>query len=315
MSDRQPGGVVELRRPRAPLGRILVDRSALNPDDLSAALTHQRRTGARLGEVLAANGWSDCEQIAAALAGQRGLTYYSAIPPVREDIKSRVSYAEVKRHHAFPIREESAQLVLATADPDQAKPLGDRLNAKLAIVSPATFQQAVCTVYGAQIADAAANRTPAARSVRSLKLARFGFVLLLLALAATATVMLDGVLLGLLGVIALVTVLTTATRFAALAFSRKPQARQVSPDAILLSEHRPPPTISLLIPMYREGEVVQRLIEGLERLDYPRDRLDVKLLIEADDPCLLAALFCQTKKTFLRKFAQQQFVENSINSV
>ena len=43
------------------------------------------------------------------------------------------------------------------------------------------------------------------------------------------------------------------------------------------------PLITLLIPLYREADVLPDLVGAIDRLDYPAGRLDVKLLIEADD--------------------------------
>jgi len=43
------------------------------------------------------------------------------------------------------------------------------------------------------------------------------------------------------------------------------------------------PTYSVLIPLYREAAIVQQLIWAIERIDYPSDRLEVMLLLEADD--------------------------------
>jgi glycosyltransferase XagB len=43
------------------------------------------------------------------------------------------------------------------------------------------------------------------------------------------------------------------------------------------------PTYTVIVAMYREGAVVDRLVRALARLDYPAAKLDVKLLIEADD--------------------------------
>ncbi len=43
------------------------------------------------------------------------------------------------------------------------------------------------------------------------------------------------------------------------------------------------PVITLLIPLHREAEVLADLVRAIGALDYPRERLDVKLLIEADD--------------------------------
>jgi len=49
------------------------------------------------------------------------------------------------------------------------------------------------------------------------------------------------------------------------------------------------PVYTVLCPLYREAGEVARLVAALDRLDYPKARLDVKLLLEADDPETLAA--------------------------
>jgi cellulose synthase/poly-beta-1,6-N-acetylglucosamine synthase-like glycosyltransferase len=51
------------------------------------------------------------------------------------------------------------------------------------------------------------------------------------------------------------------------------------------------PTYTVLVPLYREAEVVGRLLTSLRQLDYPRRKLQVILLCEADDTDTLAALY------------------------
>ncbi len=43
------------------------------------------------------------------------------------------------------------------------------------------------------------------------------------------------------------------------------------------------PRYTILVPLYKEARVVGRLLDALDRLDYPRAKLEIKLLIEADD--------------------------------
>ena len=50
------------------------------------------------------------------------------------------------------------------------------------------------------------------------------------------------------------------------------------------------PSYTVLVPLYREADVIQDLIAVLSRLSYPRDRLDIQLLVESDDPDTKAAL-------------------------
>jgi cellulose synthase/poly-beta-1,6-N-acetylglucosamine synthase-like glycosyltransferase len=59
------------------------------------------------------------------------------------------------------------------------------------------------------------------------------------------------------------------------------EARAI-PDAKL-------PIYTVLVPAYREPEVIGRLVESLRSLEYPIHKLDIKLLLEQDDPETLEA--------------------------
>jgi glycosyltransferase XagB len=54
-------------------------------------------------------------------------------------------------------------------------------------------------------------------------------------------------------------------------------------------EGEPPPLYSIIVPLYREANVVSQLAEALAALDYPPARLDVILVVEEDDGETLAA--------------------------
>lgn len=81
--------------------------------------------------------------------------------------------------------------------------------------------------------------------------------------------------------------LIIALRLAAALSATFPPARQPA--------HRTPdhelPRLTILIALLREGEeVVGQLIRHIARLDYPLHKLDVKLLVEADDDLTLGAV-------------------------
>jgi glycosyltransferase XagB len=50
------------------------------------------------------------------------------------------------------------------------------------------------------------------------------------------------------------------------------------------------PVYTVMIPAYREPEVITELIQRVSHFDYPPDRLDVKLLVEADDHVTIDAV-------------------------
>ena len=59
------------------------------------------------------------------------------------------------------------------------------------------------------------------------------------------------------------------------------------------------PTYTVLLPLYREAAVIKDLVLSLSRLEYPRDKLSIQLLVEADDHETWQAL---TKLTLPRSF-------------
>jgi cellulose synthase/poly-beta-1,6-N-acetylglucosamine synthase-like glycosyltransferase len=67
-------------------------------------------------------------------------------------------------------------------------------------------------------------------------------------------------------------------------------------DAGMLAarDARPWPLYSILVPMYREPETLPIMVRSLQALDYPPDRLDIQLLLEADDTPTLAAARAMT---------------------
>ena len=60
------------------------------------------------------------------------------------------------------------------------------------------------------------------------------------------------------------------------------------------------PPYTILVPLYREKETLQRLVNGLEALDYPKDKLDAQLLLEEDDKDTIAAARAMDMPDFVR---------------
>jgi cellulose synthase/poly-beta-1,6-N-acetylglucosamine synthase-like glycosyltransferase len=91
--------------------------------------------------------------------------------------------------------------------------------------------------------------------------------------------------------------LATALYVCSLIFRLRTFARALAaPEMITVSDEearslwdRGLPMYTVLVPAYREPELIGALIAQLDRLEYPRDRLDIKLLLEADDKETLEA--------------------------
>jgi cellulose synthase/poly-beta-1,6-N-acetylglucosamine synthase-like glycosyltransferase len=98
-------------------------------------------------------------------------------------------------------------------------------------------------------------------------------------------------LIGILSIVTAIYVAVTVNRV--VLFARAGHAQTV--NAITEEEARAVPddelpVYSVLVPAYREPEVIRRLLTKLDRLEYPRDKLDVKVILEADDLATIAAV-------------------------
>ncbi|MGL9726287.1 MAG: hypothetical protein ACR5KV_06845 [Wolbachia sp.] len=50
------------------------------------------------------------------------------------------------------------------------------------------------------------------------------------------------------------------------------------------------PVYTILLSIFKENAIIEQLIESIENLDYPKSKLDVKLVIESDDQEMLVAI-------------------------
>lgn len=91
------------------------------------------------------------------------------------------------------------------------------------------------------------------------------------------------------GLITLVYAAAIIFRLAALGLGGR-LAPKADPAALAGGDAAQWPVYTVLVPLYREPEVADSILASLQRLDYPREQLDVKLLLEADDPETLPAL-------------------------
>ena len=167
---------------------------------------------------------------------------------------------------------------------------GPRRVAMPAITSPTHLREAVFAAIPGAVADHAAQdlrRHAPERSVPSEPASRW---LLLLVLVLIAGFCLFSVLPP---PIARAVTLTGQALFLAMTTVRLAAAIIAAPvaaEAVDLLVDADLPVYTVLVALHREAAVVPDLIRGLAALDYPAAKLDIKLLIEADDAETAAAL-------------------------
>lgn len=78
--------------------------------------------------------------------------------------------------------------------------------------------------------------------------------------------------------------------FLALVGSRFELHQAITKEELRASQDDDLPIYTILLPVYKEDKLIQKLLWNLQSLDYPREKLDIKLVIEEDDDKTLNAV-------------------------
>ena len=123
--------------------------------------------------------------------------------------------------------------------------------------------------------------TAAVRSSRGQRLGAVAVGLVLLAALVLVPVT-TAVVLTTAGTLLYLATVVHRVALVRVSLSRDPSIHVSDDDARAVPDDRLP-VYTVLVPAYGEPTVVAGLVAALERLEYPRDRLDIKLLLEVDD--------------------------------
>ncbi|MCV2864858.1 glycosyltransferase [Albidovulum sediminicola] len=284
------------RPERTPLGRILLDRRAVDPGHMLRALALQARAEARLGDILLAHRWVDEADLVAALCEQWGAEAVdlAATPPDARLIES-FGAERCLAEGVVPWRRVGAVTVIATARPEAFARLRQDLRPIFgrcvpAIASERAVRAAIASSRDRSLARKAETRTPERESCRGMGSSRAT----LMGWGALATLALAGLLAPgpvfvAFALWAIVTLfLTTALK--ALAFWAEWRAVRRASPALLAPSPGRLPVVSVMVPLFREDDIAPRLVARLGRIDYPRELLDIVLVVEEVDTKTQAAL-------------------------
>jgi cellulose synthase/poly-beta-1,6-N-acetylglucosamine synthase-like glycosyltransferase len=288
--------VVAPRRSTEPLGMSLVQRGLLTVDELDWALEVQRTTGSRLGAILIASGLVRRLDVYRVLSEAWGCPFVDlTVTSIDRDILHGLDPRRLAGELWMPICQlDDTSVVVATAEPPEraraehiALTLGRPV--RLAATTDWDIRHAVSRYFANTIADEASLglwRRDEDHSARRV-LSRSQMVLVVALAVVTAEAFLlhpiasTVVASGLIGVGFFISVLFKF--IVCMVGARYEHAESVTRADIAALEDTELPLYTVLVPAYHEANVVGSLVANLSRLDYPADKLEILLLLEADD--------------------------------
>ena len=279
-------------KPRVPkpasdgLANRLLRDGVVNSADMVAALASHAAKQGRLTDILLARGMVKDAPLYAALATYWGLRLVDptrVLPDPR--LIDRYGAAQCLADGILPFGDAGGATLVLASDPEDFVRQTVKLAATfgpvlMALASPHQIKTAVLHLRGASLARRAENRVPDAESCRHWRLGAIGprMTLVLAALGAWLCYAPASVLL-VVSLWAIATLLlSSALKLAAGIAALRPALPE--PPAPIIARL---PVVSVIVALYREGDIAGRLIKRLEKLNYPRDLLDIVLAVEADD--------------------------------
>lgn len=264
---------------------------AVSEEALQQALDRQRREGGRLGEHLVMQGECSWPELAEALGAQLGIATVDLLtdPPDASLLEHR-ALESYRQYGWLPWRRNDNTLVIAALD---LTPLlldeihhwvGHETPLAFLLTSPRDIQRTLAICFSEVMDDTARmglrRRYPIwsawPRKGDGWTLTGIVTLIGIILLAPLSLGLLQPVLIGanilFLGSVLFKWQLTREGRHVAW-----PQgaASPLPEDGL--------PVYTVLVPLYREASSVPGILAALDGLDYPRHKLDVKLVIEADD--------------------------------
>ena len=282
-------------------GDFLAERNLVSARQLNEASELAARWGSNLADVMLTKNWIEPEAYYSALADRFSVEQVDLEKdPLDPDLLEVAEVANYMRELAVPWRCEDGVTTIVTSRPGPELILYARrkwgASVKIGIASKKQIQQAVQSVFSERFLHAAvfdlAEHDPvmSAQTVFTPVQLVVGWAMLSgfalgLALAPIPTLIALNLVMTLfyLGNFLFKTVLIWAGGKHQHASERQMDA------AVGLLRDEDLPVYTVLVPMFREPDVLPILANALRELDYPTSRLDIKIVLEEGDQLTIDA--------------------------
>ncbi|MDP9027852.1 MAG: glycosyltransferase [Actinomycetota bacterium] len=287
----------------AAFAELLLESGLITRDDLAFARAAKARTGSHIDDILVSQGMVTPDALRSVMARAWGLPVLDLVSTKHDSaLMHRWSGQLMVSENWMPLRRlpDGSILVATSRIPDAER--HDRIERALGL--PVTFGVATSwdirnlalRVFRSEIADEAANelfrQNPAlsARVVVSPS-QRNGFIALLAVTLIALMLWPSGVIITLMTMISLVFLAGTAFKYlVAMRGAKYDVVERVTADQVAALDDSELPIYTVLVPVFREANIVGQLVANLGSIDWPAEKLEVLILIEEEDTLTRDAL-------------------------
>ncbi|MDO9456312.1 glycosyltransferase [Nocardioides sp.] len=285
----------QARRARMQMTRMLTRSGLVTSAQMQRAMLEYSRTGDPLGDILVSHGSISEDVLVAALSEMHQLQRVGLVGFEPDyDIARRLPEKTVRTLQAIPVAETEGEVLVAVArplSPADAREVEDLLGQpfRQLLANRSDLDQLIQRIHSHHYVDVSTrflkdNFPERSAHVVVTPAQKALFLVAVVAVVvcaafwptATATAVIGA------GTLLYLFVALYRVRLTLHALGARLET-DVTDEEIAALDERNLPVYTILVPLYREAAIVPRLIRDIDALDYPRTRLDVKLLCEADD--------------------------------
>ncbi|HTW13801.1 MAG TPA: glycosyltransferase [Nocardioides sp.] len=285
----------EERRARVQMARMLTRSGLVTEDQLQAATLEYSRTGDPLGDILVAHGAISEDVLVAALSElhqlQRvGLTDFEP----DDEVTRALPEALAQELQIMPVARTADEFLVAVARPLGHEDL-DRVETALGrpvrqlLANRIDLDQLIQRVHSHHYAEVATrlimeNRPEQSAHVVVSPTQKAFFVCAVILAVLVGIVWPMKTLIGLVALCSIAYLAVSVYKFRLTLRALGTHLEyDVTEEELAELDERILPIYTILVPLYKEAGIVPRLVRDMNALDYPKTRLDVKLLCEEDD--------------------------------
>lgn len=276
------------------IGDILLKEKLITKRQLEEALILQKRWGSRLGDIVLSKGWVKSMDFYQALAEHYNLNFVNLMKsPADESLLRKDEIGIYLTRLFIPFQQENGIMTILVADPSEG--LFEFLkrhygkNIRFAMTSKFDIIWELQKRADETLSDRAVNSLLYAApeySALEVMTGRQVFTFFVLSIATITSLYFYFA-----PTLLFLNTLLTLYLFSSLSFkiylfykaSDRGLNIAVSSAEIKSLDDKKLPIYTVLVPMYKEQEVLPIIASALRRMDYPISKLDIKLILEEDD--------------------------------
>ncbi|WP_255304654.1 glycosyltransferase family 2 protein [Sporolactobacillus terrae] len=293
VNEEQIQRIVDQSFTRLLLGEQLVKAGYLEHKNLEKALRYQEETGGDIGSILLSMGFITQDQLYEALAAQNQmgrLTVYDKQDLIKKKLPEKIArvYRAIVIRHSV---DQSSIAVESLLKQEDLLIISEFLDTPVSqcLASPWEMEILWEEVYQEELliesTDKLKDEQPENSASETFTFSQIiGMILIGFIIAASLLWNWFYTLIVINIGIQLAYFTMSVTKFLMILYGTREKAQlRFNPEEISAIHEKDLPIYTILVPMYKESKVIPQLINHLKRLDYPRNKLDIRLLIEKDD--------------------------------